>query len=186
MKINLGCGTNKLHGWHNHDDDVDITKRLPWDDATVTHVLAEHVVEHVTYFEAIDFFVECHRVLVPGGVCRIAVPSVERIWQEATPEYCNFTEKWSMRFDDTFNGRRRGALRNVLVRHGHRAPWTEGLLLATLFFAGFDEVVARDPGRSDHDALRGVEGHGRVIGDEFNAIETVVAEATKNHTPKGD
>jgi hypothetical protein len=27
--------------------------------------------------------------------------------------------------------------------------------------------------------LVGVEGHGKVIGEEFNRIETVVAEATK-------
>lgn len=176
MRINLGCGTNRIMGWSNHDADVDITKRLPWEDNVASFVFAEHVVEHVPYTEALCFFTECHRVLRAGGVCRIAVPSVERVWQMATPEYGKFTERWVKA--DGLDYRRR-AMTNILFRHGHRAPWTEGLLCASLFYAGFKSVLPRAPGYSEHVELRGVEGHGKVIGDEFNAIETVVVEATK-------
>jgi hypothetical protein len=66
----------------------------------------------------------------------------------------------------------------LLDAHGHQAPWTVSLLAASLYVAGFDTVVPRDPGLSDHAALRGVEGHGRVIGEVFNAIETIVCEAS--------
>ena len=34
-------------------------------------------------------------------------------------------------------------------------------------------------GISRHGALRGVEGHGKVIGDKFNRIESMCFEATK-------
>ncbi len=180
MKLNLGCGTNLLDGWENHDAGVNITQRLPWTSDTVDCVFAEHVVEHVTYNEALCFFSECHRVLRTGGVCRIAVPSVERIWREATPNYCEFTERWSsVPANAGENERLRGAMTNILFRHGHLAPWTQGLLQASLFYAGFDEVKPCTPGCSDHPELQGVEGHGKVISAKFNNIETVVVEATK-------
>lgn len=180
LKINLGCGTNKLDGWSNHDMDVDIEQRLPWRSDSADVIFAEHVVEHVTYNAAVAFFMECHRVLRPGGVLRIAVPSIERVWREATPSYCSFTERW-VTVDKNADGntRLRGAMTNILHRHGHKAPWTQGLLMASMFYAGFDEVTACRPGSSHHEELLGLEGHGRVIGDDFNEIETVVAEATK-------
>lgn len=174
--INLGCGTNRLDGWENYDSEIDIAKRLPWDDDSVHVVFAEHVVEHVTYNDALRFFMECHRVLIPGGVVRIAVPSIEQVCYRATLEYAKFVEKWVP--DDGTDYRRR-SMTNILFRHGHRAPWTEGLLLASLFYAGFNDPQPMEPGYSRNARLRGIEGHGQVIGEEFNAIETVVAEAIK-------
>ncbi len=81
MKLNLGCGTNKLLDWQNHDADVDISKRLPFGDRTADFIFIEHCVEHIAYYEAIEFFKECHRVLAPGGTLRVVVPSVEKIWK---------------------------------------------------------------------------------------------------------
>lgn len=179
LKINLGCGTNRLVGWKNHDEDVDITKALPWDDGAADFVFAEHVVEHISYFSAIAFFKECHRILHMDGVCRIAVPSVEQIWRYASPEYMKFTQKWVEPTGTSENSRRRDAMTNILFKHGHRAPWTRDLLLASLFYAGFDRVVALPPGQSSHADLQDIEGHGRVIGEYFNWIETVAVEATK-------
>lgn len=176
IKLNLGCGTNILKGWGNHDDDVDISKPLPWGDDVASFIFAEHVVEHITYSQALDFFKECHRVLHPGGVCRIAVPSIERVFMHATPEYAKFAERWVP--DDGTDFRRR-AMTNILFRHGHQTAWTEALLDATLFYAGFNLTCAVDPLWSEHPELLGIEGHGKVIGDKFNRIETVVVEATK-------
>lgn len=172
LKVNLGCGDNKLEGWKNHDKDVDITKRLPWDDGSVDRILAEHVVEHVTYYEAIDFFRECRRVLRPGGVVRIAVPSLEQIMNEATPDYCKFTTK----FHDK-GATVRGAMHSILYNFGHKAPWTLNLLQVTLYFAGFKPAKCYKPGESDRPDLRGVEGHYKAIGRAWNDIETVVCEA---------
>jgi predicted SAM-dependent methyltransferase len=175
MKINLGCGKNLLEGWSNHDSDVDITKPLPWDNGVANFIFAEHVVEHITYWEAIEFFRECRRILRDGGVCRIAVPSVVQIWQTANAAYCEFTTKWVKNEKDPL----RRAMTNVLLRHGHKAPWTRDLLEATLFYVGFYKTQPQHPGCSGHQELRGIEGHDRIIGKEFNAIETVVVEATK-------
>src|SRR5262249_7551150 len=77
-KINLGCGGTRLDGWKNHDSDIDISKKLPFANDSASFIFAEHVVEHIDYYAALDFFCECRRVLAPGGVLRIAVPSIER------------------------------------------------------------------------------------------------------------
>lgn len=175
MKLNLGCGTNRLEGWENYDAEVNITEPLMWKSDSVDFVFAEHVVEHVYYEQAVGFFRECHRILKPGGVVRIAVPSVERVYQMATERYGEFVKKWVPWEKDY----RRAAMSNILFMHGHRAPWTEGLLQASLFYAGFDNPWPTIPGYSRHGELCNVEGHDKVIGKEFNAIETVVVEAIK-------
>ena len=72
----------------------------------------------------------------------------------------------------------RAAIDALLNCHGHKAPWTESLLLVTAYQAGFESVIACEPGQSDIPDLIGVEGHGRVIGERFNWIETVVVEAS--------
>jgi SAM-dependent methyltransferase len=176
VKLNLGCGTHRLPGWRNHDKDMDITRPLPVAGNSVDFILAEHVVEHVGYYQAVDFLRECHRVLKPGGVLRVAIPSVVQIMRLATPEYCQFTTKFQ-----PIGATVRGAMHNILYGHGHKAPWTAELVEATLFFAGFEPPFADcAPGVSRWPELQGVDGHGKAIGDEWNAIETVVMEAQKN------
>ena len=46
LKLNLGCGTNKLDGWENHDVDVDLRAPLPWPDGAAEFILLERVLEH--------------------------------------------------------------------------------------------------------------------------------------------
>ena len=174
IKFNFGCGANRLEGWANYDAEIDITKPLPFPNAYADFVLAEHVVEHVEYAQALAFFGECRRVLKPGGVVRIAVPSIERIWIEKDENYYRFVQArgWSKTPDA------RGAIGAMLSCHGHKAPWTASLLAVSLYLAGFEHIVHRDPGLSDHPELRGIEGHGHVIGKAFNDIETVICEGT--------
>jgi SAM-dependent methyltransferase len=172
IKLNFGCGTNSLFGWQNFDAEVDISRPLPFPDAHADFVLAEHCVEHIEYSAALGFFRECRRVLKSTGIVRIAVPSIERLWRDGTEDYFKFTHdrRWAPTPDA------RGAIAAMLNCHGHRAPWTESLLATSLFAAGFDSVKSRRPGESAHEPLRNVEGHGRVIGEAFNDIETIVCE----------
>ncbi|RUU23682.1 methyltransferase domain-containing protein [Mesorhizobium sp. M7A.T.Ca.TU.009.01.3.2] len=173
VKLNFGCGTNRMEGWENFDEEVDITKQLPFIDGYADFIFAEHVVEHVDYRQALAFFAECHRVLKPGGVIRIAVPSLENIWKRGDQDYFNFAHRWAPSAD------RRGAMHAIINAHGHKAIWTQGLLEACLFYAGFEDIAGAEPGKSEHADLMAVEGHGRVIGDRFNWIETAVAEGCK-------
>lgn len=171
VKLNFGCGTNRLAGWRNFDAEIDIEKPLPFADGHADFIYAEHVVEHVDYHAALKFFAECRRVLKPGGVIRIVVPSLENIWKRGDQAYFDFTRKWGPSAD------RRGAMSAIIFAHGHRMIWSQGLLEAALYFAGFDEVTPAEQHCSQHLALTGVEGHHTVIGEHFNWIESAIAEA---------
>ena len=58
---------------------MDLTKPLPLSDESVSAVFSSHVFEHL-FFDEVDRLVrEIRRVLVPGGVCRVVVPDLEKI-----------------------------------------------------------------------------------------------------------
>jgi SAM-dependent methyltransferase len=174
LKLNLGCGNNKLAGWENHDADIDIKKPLPWPDGSAAYIFIEHCVEHVPYRAAIEFFREALRVLGPGGVLRVTVPSLEQIAACEDAAYHRFTTKFHKA-----GASRRGAMHNIIYCHGHEAVWNVQMLRDTLYFAGFDDVVVCRTGESADPVLNRVEGHGRIIGEKFNLIESCSCEAHK-------
>lgn len=175
MKINFGCGTNRLPGWTNVDSEVDISKPLPYPDDAAELILCEHCVEHVTQYQAIEFFKECRRVLKPGGIVRIVVPSIEQIRACNDQEYFSFTTRFHKE-----GATSRGAMHNIIACHGHKAIWTISILEALLEYVGFKNIKRENPGASSHPQLCNVEGHHKVITKRWNDIESCVAEATAN------
>jgi predicted SAM-dependent methyltransferase len=171
-KINLGCGANRLEGWQNFDREIDIAKPpLPFGDRSVDYILCEHCLEHIGYYKAIEFLKECKRVLKPGGVARIIVPSLERIANCNDEEYFKFTTKWQQNGPTV-----RGALAAILFAHGHESAWTSSLLRATMVYCGFNPIDECQPERSKHEVLRDVDGHHHIIGRRFNDVESTVIE----------
>lgn len=85
LKLNLGCGYNKINGWVNIDSsplvnpDVlwDLEKTpYPFDDNSVDEILANHVLEHLgqltsTYLSIIK---ELYRICIGGAILHIRVP----------------------------------------------------------------------------------------------------------------
>jgi ubiquinone/menaquinone biosynthesis C-methylase UbiE len=175
VRLNLGCGDNKLRGWENHDADIDITKPLPWPNDSADFVFIEHCIEHVGYYQAIEFFKECRRILKFGGVLRVIVPSITQILCCDDQEYFDWLKAkgWAPTADT------RGAMHAILYCHGHQQAWTATLMEATLYYCGFDAPKKCDPYVSSHPPLCNVDGHYKVIGDKFNRIESLVFEAAK-------
>lgn len=169
IKLNCGCGSNHLPGWSNHDADMDLRKSLPFKDGTVSHVLAEHVCEHLTGPEVWRFFEEAKRILVPGGRLRVAIPDVERIARHCTPAYAAAVKK---------GGHGDNPVKAAVTCHGHLTIWTRDLLALVLEEVGF-EVMLCEYGQSEDPALVGVEGHGKVVGDEIARVETGIVEGIK-------
>lgn len=125
LKVQFGSGGNILEGWKNHDLDHPIQQQLRYQDATVSMILAEHVVEHVSPSEALTFLMECHRVLKPGGVLRVIVPSIERI--------------------DIEHGR------DIVRGHGHQAVYSLASIWHMLRLAGFNPTHIKQTNRRDID-----------------------------------
>lgn len=55
---------------------ADAVKRIPYADGSVSVIYSSHMLEHLDRAEARRFMRECHRVLQPGGILRIAVPDL--------------------------------------------------------------------------------------------------------------
>ncbi len=112
IKLDLGCGRNKLPGYTGVDlyapDDPDIIKanlfELPWRkygegapslsaplfaNDSVTEIHASHFLEHVPQKLRWPFMEECWRVLKPEGIMRLFVPSwkSERAYGDMTHEW---------------------------------------------------------------------------------------------------
>ena len=90
-KLHVGCGTVRFEGWINLDADTDVAKPdvvwdlrngLPTPDASCQYIHSEHVVEHIPVAAGVRFFQECRRSLVPGGVMRVAMPSLDVILEQ--------------------------------------------------------------------------------------------------------
>lgn len=86
MKLNLGCGNNKLHGYVNVDMfdhcepdvlfNIENTPWAMWSDNSVDEIMMIHVLEHIgatpeLYFNVIK---EMYRVCKDGALIHIQVP----------------------------------------------------------------------------------------------------------------
>jgi len=85
MKLNLGCGFNKLEGWVNVDSNClclpDIILKLDkddwlWKSDSIEEVLLDHVLEHVgeTTTDFFHFMKELYRVCKKEALITIKVP----------------------------------------------------------------------------------------------------------------
>ena len=85
MRLNLGCGGNKMAGWLNVDHSsacapdtlVDLEALpWPWPDSSAEEVLFNHVLEHLgaTSTLYIGIIKELWRICAPGATVTIAVP----------------------------------------------------------------------------------------------------------------
>jgi predicted SAM-dependent methyltransferase len=84
VKLNCGCGSVRKTGWINIDVtrtadlQLDLRKKLPFPDGSVSFIYSEHFFEHLEYpLDAETFLTESLRVLIPGGQFRVGVPDTE-------------------------------------------------------------------------------------------------------------
>ena len=87
LRLHLGSADNRLPGWVNVDLlragrtlDLywDLRRPLPFWDASVDAIFAEHLLEHLPFPAGVGLLRECRRVLRPGGIARVGVPDLDR------------------------------------------------------------------------------------------------------------
>lgn len=79
VKLSIGSASIRFKGWIATDKaSLDITDARQWawyfSDLPITNILAEHVLEHLTWDENCTALREATRYLAPGGRMRLAVP----------------------------------------------------------------------------------------------------------------
>ncbi len=60
---------------------LNVAKRFPFGDNRVACIYSSEMLEHLPREVAPGFLLECHRVLIPGGILRIAVPDLDAMTQ---------------------------------------------------------------------------------------------------------
>jgi len=114
IKLNLGCASRPLSGYVNIDldtleeikarypnldiaDDIEVFQydifNLPFEDSSVSEVLSDSMLEHLSFLEEKKFFYEMKRVLRPGGSLIFSVPDFEatvKLWLEAEDNWKDF------------------------------------------------------------------------------------------------
>lgn len=83
FKLNLGCCDRRIPGHlgvdcvagPNVDVVADLNERWPWDDSTVAEIVALDIIEHL--LNETFTMNEAFRVLSPGGVFQICIPTTD-------------------------------------------------------------------------------------------------------------
>ncbi|HEU4735681.1 MAG TPA: methyltransferase domain-containing protein [Solirubrobacterales bacterium] len=85
-RLNWGCGTEPEPGWINSDIKAapgieiscDILEGLPLTDDSIDYIVSIHALPELRYPDIVPALTELRRVLVPGGMLRLALPDLDR------------------------------------------------------------------------------------------------------------
>jgi predicted SAM-dependent methyltransferase len=164
---------------------LDATKRFPFDSATFDYILCEHMIEHVAWREGLDVLRECHRVLKPGGTVRVATPDLEVLvslhGRSQNETQARFIEWVTDRYLPQVGAYKAAfVINNSFHNWGHQLLYDGDLMEFAMRQSGFTNIKRCVFGESDDENLRGIESHGRNIGDDaMAAFETLVFEGKR-------
>ncbi|QLD10454.1 class I SAM-dependent methyltransferase [Microbacterium oleivorans] len=121
--------------------EADVTKPLPFDDATFEWVYAEHLLEHLSLRDAIVWLSEVRRILRPGGVLRLSTPDLELYMRGYLAG--NFFEERRRTVDENLPlpampARRAFMVNQIFAFYGHQWVYDYDEVAFALGEAGFD------------------------------------------------
>lgn len=85
----VGCGTHRLKGFQHAEINIqkknlkppeilcDITKSIPLPDKSQDLIFSRHTLEHLTYKQLINHFLECNRLIKYNGYIRMCLPDFD-------------------------------------------------------------------------------------------------------------
>lgn len=178
IRLNLGCGGRPLPGYINVDlDSLEKLQQryplqqflagvkiyhfdifhLPFRDSSVDEVLADSLLEHLSFAEEPMLFHEVRRVLRPGGLFYFSVPDFEKIfqlWLAAKDEWTDFyrndpeaiaNEHWFGQYSHSMDNRWGYLMASIFGNQNgpgqfHKNCYTVGKVRAILRRIGFEEL----------------------------------------------
>lgn len=180
-KVHVGCGLVHLEGWINvdlqklpeSDVAIDVTRHFPFRD--LTHVFAEHFLEHLDAADALDFLAAVRRALAPDGRLRLSTPNLDWVWTHVyhpprPDEDADARIAQSLAVNRSFYG------------WGHRFLWNREMLAAALAATGFTDLRWYRYGESDEPAFAGLERH-ETLPDDEDLPHVLIGEARNGGNP---
>jgi len=159
LKLHIGCGDIYLDGWVNIDLDSDradvkhdLTRPLPYDENSVDFIYSEHFIEHLTVDEGLKMLKECHRILNPGGVLRVATPDLDFLVNQYKTSWKD--QDWIKTFGYEWLETRAEMLNLCFHEWGHKYLYNQEELARRLREAGFLKMVRKELNESLHVELR--------------------------------
>ena len=144
-RLNWGCGTSPDPGWINSDikEDpavdiaCDILDGLPLESDSIDYAVSIHALPELRLPDLVPALTELRRVLVPGGVLRLALPDLDR----AIRAYLDGDRDYFLIPDS--DARTPGAkLVTQMLWYGYsKSLFTEDFVCELLERAGFREIV---------------------------------------------
>jgi len=192
-KLEIGALVASLDGWLSTDVDpfsegavfLDATKPFPFDCGTFDYIYSEHMIEHISWQNGQTMLRECHRVLKPRGVMRIATPDLEVVLGLYSPtlsaEQKNYIE-WMARkaLPGVSTHQAAFVINNAFRNWGHQFIYDGNLMTLALERCGFTDIRRCAYGESNEEHLRQIEMHGKHIGDERIArFESMIFEGIR-------
>ncbi len=160
LYLNLGAGSIKLPGFINIDLDpqadmqLDLTKKLPWPDRSVGGIYCEHFIEHLNQTEVIQLLHECRRILMPGGIIRVATPDLVQVVQQYVD---NFKDPVWDRHGYYWANSRCERFNLAMRDWGHKWMFDEEELVRLAIMVGFTVRARCDLGQSLDNVFRNLE-----------------------------
>ena len=194
VKLQIGSGRNMIPGWLNTDMSIDICKdgamyldageTFPFPDHSIDYVYSEHLFEHLSHDQAVNMLKECHRVLKPSGVLRIATPDFHFLedlylhpekpanksyieWSAKGGGYCSPIPETPLNVINKFH-----------TEWGHKIIYDRQTLTGLLKDNGYKDIRFCGIGQSSYEELKNVEGHFKYMPYEHYQLETMILEAT--------
>lgn len=160
-RLNLGCGKVRFPDWINIDlSTSDSAADLAWDlrdplpvgDNSCEYIYTEHVLEHFTVEHGLALMRECRRALQPGGVVRIAMPSLDVLVEKSANGHWR-DQDW-LHWPQFAHIQTRAEMMNIAFRSwGHLWLYDREEFHRRLKEAGFTTFTDAEWGRSSHTAL---------------------------------
>ena len=181
--VYVGCGHHRMKGFVHAEISIskdksgppeilaDMTERIPLDNDSVDLVFSRATLEHLTYRELINHFLECFRILKPGGYVRMVVPSFDMIIKEYKekiywPDFEKHPDFPNENYVDTFI--------STILYHDHYYLHNFNTLSRALEKTGFDGPRECDPGDTAVD-----NAQEEILKAEIARFGEIIVEAKK-------
>ena len=165
LKLHVGCGQVHFPGWLHLDSNEKLPHLdvlwfaddgLPCPDRSCEYIYNEHFLEHLTIEQGKRFLQECRRVLLPGGVLRVAMPDmtecVRQYWEKDWDR-----QPWLEKYGYTWIKTGCEMLNIAFREWDHKWLYDREELRRRLSEAGFGTIVNVDWNCSQHAELQNRE-----------------------------